>query len=62
MLFHVDNILTSLGVWSETMSICCGCTISPNADGFYGLVDEHEDIRAIALAAETGTAVAETSM
>ena len=62
MLFHVDNILTSLGVLSETMSICCGCTIFSNADGFYGLVDEHEDIRAIALAAETGTAVAETSM
>ena len=60
MLFHVDNIQTSLAVLSETMSICCGCTISSNADGFYGPVDEHEDIRAIALAAETGTAVAET--
>ena len=55
-LVHVCDILTSPGVLSETMAIYCGRTDSSAAGGVHGLVDEHEDIRAIALAAETAFA------
>ena len=55
-LIHVCDILTSPGVLSETTAIYCGRADASGAGGIHGLVDEHEDIRAIALGAETAFA------
>ena len=55
-LVHVCDILASPGVLSETAAIYCGRTDASGAGGVHGLVDEHEDIRAIALGAETAFA------
>ncbi len=55
-LVHICDFLTSPGVMSETVAIYCGRTDASEAGGVHGLDHEHEDIRAIALAAETAFA------
>ncbi len=55
-LVHVCDFLASPGVLSETTAVYCGRTDTAQAGGFHGLADEHEDIRAIALGAETAFA------
>jgi ADP-ribose pyrophosphatase len=55
-LVHVCDILTSPGVMSETAAIYCGRTDTKGAGGVHGVAEEHEDIRAIVLGAETAFA------
>ncbi len=55
-LVHVCDFLTSPGVMSETAAIYCGRTDTADAGGVHGLADEHEDIRAVVLGAETAFA------
>ena len=55
-LVHVCDVLASPGVLSETTAVYCGRTDASDAGGVHGLADEHEDIRAIALAAEAAFA------
>ena len=60
VLVYVDDILTSFAHCLNLSHSVAGAPISSNTDGFYELVDKHEDIPAIALGAETGTAAAKT--
>ena len=55
-LVHVCDFLASPGVLSETTAVYCGRTDTTGAGGVHGLDHEHEDIRAIALRAETAFA------
>ncbi len=55
-LVHVCDFLTSPGVMSETVAIYCGRADASHAGGVHGLDHEDEDIRAIALGAETAFA------
>jgi len=52
-LVHVCDFLTSPGVMSETVAVYCGRADASQAGGVHGLDHEDEDIRAIALDAET---------
>ncbi len=52
-LEHVCDFLASPGVLSETTALYCGRADASDVGGIHGLDDEHEDIRAFALEAET---------
>ncbi len=55
-LVHVHDFLTSPGVLSETTAVYCGRVEAAGAGGVHGVAGEHEDIRALALGAETAFA------
>ncbi|NQU59684.1 MAG: NUDIX domain-containing protein [Rhodospirillales bacterium] len=56
-ILPIHHYLVSPGGTSESVFVYCGRTDASNAEGVYGLTDEHENIRVFSLAAKEAFAL-----